>query len=632
MRFDCARAKPGASGTLRTSICALAVALAIALGGCSATTKVYNGTPVLMLTAEAAGDFSAYSVGLYTVTFTRSDGYVAYAQSTDQQVDLTRRTNLTELFNATGVPQGTYKSMTISLDYSSPVIYLKGHTTAATVKNAAGTTNPGVITETVKFPSNHPLVVNLNKSTPLAIDIDLAASNSIDTSTNTVTVKPFIVATVQPYENNPLRARGQIVLSNPSAGHFTENIRPFDDTYYADGDVGALTVNANSSTYFNIDGKTYTGTAGLTALAGINPGIVVTAYGTLGDLSTITPALNATAVYAGTTVISPGNEALHGTVVARSGDTLTLRGAEYVCQEGPCFSSDTFTYYPNAKVTMGSGTIVSEDGVAASGLSARSVSVGQQITALGTGPAFGTVKPSATLQFNANPGQIRLQPTELWGTLSSGAAGSATLNVLEIANNASSAFNFAGTGITSSTDANPASYTVDTGSFDASTLSSGTLLNASGIAAPFGSAPPDFKASTVTNRANGPSTLIVEWSSGTTTPFTTYGSSGLVVNLGNSGLTSAIMRTGPQTVTLSSLASSPTVIAGCASGTCSGNSEYGIGNASKGVNVYDSASSFLSGLSNTLNGSNKVFKLVAIGNYDTSTNTFYTQRLDVALE
>ena len=628
MRFDCARAIPGAVGTLRTSICAVGAALAIALGGCSANTQVYNGTPVLTLTGEAAGDFSAYSVGLYTITLTRSDGYVAYVQTSDEQVDLTRRTNLSELFNATGVPDGTYKSMTVSLDFSTPIIYLKGQSTEAKVQSTSGTANPGVITETVNFDPSNPLVIGLNKSTPLALDIDLAASNSINASTNTVTVKPFIVATVQPYESNPLRARGQIVITNASTGSFTENIRPFDDTYYADGDVGALTVNTSSSTYFNINGTTYTGSAGLNAMAALNPGITITAYGTLGDLSTITPVLNATGVYAGTTVISQGNEALRGVVTARSGNTLTLSGAEYICQEGPCYSNAAFNYYTTATVTMGSGTVVSQDGVDASGLGTSSVSVGQQITALG----IGAISTSNALSMNANPGQIRLQPTSLWGTLSSGASGSATVNLLELANDAPSTFAFAGTGITSSADANAASYTLNTGTFDASTLSAGTLINAVGIVAPFGAAPPDFMASAVTNMTSGPSTLIVEWTSGTTAPFTSAGNAGIIVNLGNTAITTAVLRTGPQTVQLSSLSASPTVIAGCASGTCSGNSEYAIGNATSGVSVYDGASSFISGLSSTINGTNKVFKLVALGSYDSSTNTFYTQRMDVALE
>ncbi len=629
MRFDCARAISGASGTLRTSICAVGAALAIALGGCSATTRVYNGTPVLMLTGENAGDFATYSVGLYTVTLTRSDGYVVYAQATDQEVDLTRRTNLTELFNATGIPVGTYKSMTVSLDYSSPVVYLKGQTSPAKVESSSGTVNPGVVSETVNFDPSHPLVVSLNQSTPVAIDIDLAASNSINASTNTVTVKPFIVATVQPYESNPLRARGQIVASNPGSGNFIENIRPFDDTYYTDGEVGALTVNTSASTYFNINGSTYTGTAGLSALAALNPGITVTAYGTLGDLSTITPALNATAVYAGTSVISQGNEALRGVVTSRSGNTLTLQGAEYVCQVGICFSNAAYTYYPTMTVAIGSGTVVSEDGVAASGLTPQSVSVGQRITALGVG----TLNSAGALtSFNASPGQVRLQSTDLWGTLGSGAVGSATVNLLELGNYAPSAFNFSGTGLTASSDANPASYTVNTGSYDASTISANTLLNATGIVTPFGSAPPDFTASTVANMSSGPSTLIVEWTSGTTAPFTSQGSSGVVVDLGNSSITSAIMRTGPQTVQLSSLASSPTIVAGCSSGTCSGNSEYAVGNATSGINVYNSPSSFLSGLASAVNGTNKVFKLVASGSYDAASNTFYTQRMDVALE
>ncbi len=622
MRFDCARAKPGALATVRIALFVLAGALAIGLAGCSASTRVYNGTPALTLTADAAGAFSTYIVGIDTIELTQKNGYVYPAQSNDEQVNLTRRVNLTELFGAPGIPTGTYTSMTIYFDYSNPAIYLQGAAKAATVKTASGST---LIPVKVTFAPNHPLVIGLNTSTPFAIDIDLAASNAIDAATNTVTVSPYVVATVEPVDTSPLRARGQLVLSQPGKSDVVENIRPFDDTYYGDPGVGALTVNTSSSTYFDVNGQVYMGSAGLKALAAAQNGTVMTAYGTLGSLATITPQFNATQVYAGTSVSTQGTAVIRGTVSARSGDTLTLEQAQSVCPENYCTANATITYYPTATVTVGPSTIVTEDGTAASGLGVQSISVGQRISASGTGASGSSLMPGT---LNATSGQVRMQPTTIWGTLVSGASGSATLDLQQIDLAAPSTFDFTGTGVTGSEDANPASYAVDTGSVDESGTTAGTVLSATGFVTPFGSAPPDFSASSVTPASAGPTDLIVQWNGGTTAPFTSSGSSGLVVNLGNSSIEAADMQTGPQTVQLSSLSASPTIAFGCASGTC-GNAEFGIGNGSAGISVFDSVSSFLSSLTSTLDGSTGISELVAIGTYDSASNTFYTQRIDV---
>lgn len=627
MRFDCARANPGAWATVRTALFALAGALAIGLAGCSANTRVYNGTPVLTLTADAAGAFSTYMIGIDTIELTQKNGYVYPLSSNDYQVDLTRRVNLTELFGAPGIPIGTYTSMTIYFDYSNPTIYLQGATTAATVKTSAGST-PTVIPVTVKFAPNHPLVVGLNTSTPLAIDIDLAASNAIDAATNTVTVNPYAVATVEPVDTNPLRARGQLVLSQPGKSNVLENIRPFDDTYYADPGVGALTVNTDSSTYFDVSGHVYVGSAGLNALANAEPGTVMTAYGNLGSLATITPEFDATQVYAGTSVSTQGTAVIRGTVAALSGNSLTLERAESVCPENYCLANHTVTYYPTATVTIGPSTGITEDGTAASGLGAQSISVGQRISASGIGTTGSSIMPNT---LDATSGEVRMQPTTIWGTLVSAASGSATLDLQQIDLSAPSTFDFTGTGVTGTEDANPASYLINTGTVDESATTAGTLLSATGFVTPFGSAPPDFIASSVTPASAGPTDLIVQWNGGTTAPFTSSGSSGLVVNLGNSSIQSAVMQTGPQTVQLSSLSASPTIAFGCASANC-GNAEFGIGNGSKGISVFDSSSSFLSSLTNTLDGSTGLSALVAIGTYDSASNTFYTQRIDIVTE
>jgi hypothetical protein len=614
MTFTCARERTGAFGALRAAILGTGAALVAVLAGCSANNYVYNGTPVITTTAASAGDFSAYVVSIYGITLKRKDGYIDYLPpgqyGFEYLVDLTRRVDLTELLQAPGVPIGTYTSAGITLDYSSAAIYLKGQSTAAKVTNSSGAAIT-TITVNVQFDPSDPLVITENHSTPLAIDFDLAASDAVDTSTNTVVVSPFMVANPTPVDTQPVRARGLLVGANPSSSSFVENIRPFEDSYY--GPVGALTVNTSASTYFNINGTIYQGASGLAALNAEPAYTPTTAYGTIGSLATITPAFTASSVYAGTGVANAAYQQVKGFVIARSGNTLTLRGVEYIYQEG--VSATPFAYYPTATVTVGPSTVVTQDG-SPTPVSAQAISVGQRIAAVGVG----SVSSSTTVTLNATAGWVRLQSTPVWGTLSSGALGSATLDLLEIGPYAPATFNFAGTGSVSANDANPASYLLGTGTVDESATAAGTLLRADGFVAPFGSAPPDFVATDVAPGTSEESDLIVQWSTGSAAPFTSYDSTSLVVNL--SGAALAELVTGPQS----------TPLTGTPSITISGGRQFAVGNATSGISVFDSAAGFAADLTSTLNGSNKVFKLVAMGSYDPATNTFTATRVDLALE
>ncbi|MGH8294529.1 MAG: hypothetical protein ACRETZ_03370 [Steroidobacteraceae bacterium] len=617
MIFD--RAKPGALGVLRLWIFGFGAALAAALTGCSTNTNVNNGTPVVTVTSEAAGDFSTYVVGITLYSATRSDGYIAYpAGYTEEEfADLTQRVDLTELLNAVGIPTGSYTSVSIGIDYSAPVVFIKGQSSAATVKSASGTVNPGVIYDTVKLDPAHPLVVSLNKSTPFAIDVDLAASNSI--SGNTVTVRPFVVATATPTDTEPVRARGLFVATDTAAGSFVEDIRPFEDNVYST--VGALTVNTGSSTYYNIDGKVYTGSDGLAAMSGLTSNTPIVAVGALGDMSTITPAFTATQVYAGTVVSNGQYEHVRGIVTARSGDSLTVSDATYLYYQGYCVSNLCFNWYPTAIVSIGPSTLITQDGTAASGdLSPQAISVGSQIDAVG----LGSTNSSGVLTLDATRGFVRLQSTPAWGTLVSGAAGSATVNLLSMGTIAipASGFNFAGTGTAAANDAVATSYTISTGGADESAVPVDTLLRADGFPTAFGSAPPDFDATAATPTASEPVDLIVEWNggSGTTAPFTSNDSSSLVLNLANA--TTAEVVAGPQS----------TPLTGAPAITISAGNQFAIGNAANGISVFSTPSAFDSDIDSTLNGSTSVFRVVAIGSYDAASNTFTASRVDVALE
>jgi hypothetical protein len=615
MILDRARATTGAPGALRLWILGLGAALAAALGGCTTNTNVNNGTPVVTVHADAAGDFSAYVVGITLYSLTRSDGYVAYpaGYTAEEFADLTQRVDLTELLNAVGIPSGTYKSVVIGIDYSQAVAYVKGQTSGATLLNT-GKSNPGIVYITVKLDPAHPLVVSENQSTPLALDFDVAASNSIVSGTS-VTVRPFVAATVTPTDTEPVRARGLFVVANTGASNFIENLRPFEDNVYST--VGALTVNTTASTYFNINGNVYTGAAGLSALTGLPSNTPMEAYGTLGDMSTITPGFTATQVYAGAVVSNGAYEHVRGIVSAVSGNTLTVLGATYLYYEGYCLSNLCFTWYPSATVEVSPSISVTEDDMPGK-FSAKSISVGSQIDAIG----LGSLSNNA-LTLNATTGIVRIQSTPIWGTLNSGTVGSANLSLLSMGQFAASAFNYAGTGTSSATNASAASYQVDTGTADESAVATGTLLRVEGFPTAFGSAPPDFDATAVTPGSSEPADLIVEWagsSAGSVAPFTAYDSTSLTLNLSNTH--SPEVEIGPQTIALTG---TPTIdIAGA--------SQFAIGNATNGVSMFSTSSAFASDLTSTLNGSTQVYRVVAVGSWNAATTTFTASRLDVALE
>lgn len=626
MIFDRARATTGALGAMRLWICGFVAALAT-LAGCSTNTHVSNGTPVVTVNAQATQAFSSYVIGISLYSLTRSDGYIAYpaGYTAEEFADLTQRVDLTELLNAVGIPTGSYTSLVIGLDYSVPLVYVNGQTALATVENSSGAVDPGIVYVSVKLDPSHPLVVGFNQSTPLALDFNLAAANQINTTTNVVTVRPFVEASAPSNDTEPVRARGLFVVANTGQSNFVQDLRPFEDNIYST--VGALTVNTTANTYFNVNGAVLTGPSGLAAVSKLASNTPIEAYGTLGDMSTITPGFTATAVYAGTVVSNGEFEHVRGIVSAVSGNTLTVIGATYLYYEGYCQSNLCFTYFPSLTVNVGPSTLVTEDGVSASSPTAQSISVGSQIDAVGVN----STPTAATPTLDASTGLVRLQSSPVWGTLNAGTSSSATLTLASMGNTdfavpGTTNFNFAGTGTSSANDAIATGYVVDTTGAatgaDQSATPAGTLLRFDGFPTPYGTAPPDFTATDAIPSTSEPADLVVEWNSGngTTAPFTSYDTSSLALNLANNDLAEVLV--GPAVIALTG---TPAI-------TISGGNQFAIGNATNGISMFTTASGFITDLGTTLNGSTSVFRVTAVGSYDSASNTFTATRLDVSLE
>ncbi|MBV8497409.1 MAG: hypothetical protein JO361_11560, partial [Gammaproteobacteria bacterium] len=344
----------------------------------------------------------------------------------------------------------------------------------------------------------------------------------------------------------------------------------------------------------------------------------IAAFGTIDNLTAITPTFNATAVYAGTSLENPIAEFVSGVVTARSGNDLTLTGVTYQAPTG------VKSYIASVPVKVGNSTLVTEDGVLVNGLTADAVSVGQQVVVAGLATLNAAGLPT---EVDATSGQVRLQSTRLWGTLNSATASSATLNLDALDNLSSSGFNFAGTA------ADPAAYDVATGALDESAVPTGTLLQVDGIVAPFGSPHPDFTATAITPVSDTTQQLVIQWQDGSAAaqPFVSDGAAGIVIDPKNADLSTIhYLQNGPLKVDLNTLPAYPLITT---VGADQSDLQLAVGstNATNGISVFNSQAAFASGLNSALNGTNRVFRLVASGHYDAAANAFVATRINVAL-
>lgn len=601
------------------------VGLVALFAGCGGNDIINYGTVVISV-QDTSGQFLSYQVGIDSITLTRNDGIVVEPLSTPQTVDFTQITDIPELLGSPALPTGSYISVSITLDYTTPSIWAQSNgqpVELAPVDTTGQAMTAAIIT--VTFDPKNPLVINYQQSTRLAIDLDLAASSTINTSSQVV-VQPFMYATPAAVDSTVMRARGLYVTQMSVTSGFIMNARPFIDQVSA---LGAETVNTTAQTYFNVNGNIYAGAAGLAALTTLPEDTLIVAYGTLGDLSGITPTFNATSVYAGLIVQSPLDDEITGVVSARSGNTLTIAGGTFFTTLGQT------QYFPTSTVTLGSNTLVSVDGTAATGLTSDSVSVGQQVMIFGQS----TLSATDVLSTDATAGAVRLQPTRLWGTLNSATPGSASLNMLTLQNFDPAAFSFAGTGASAAQNANPAAYVVNTGTVDESGTAAGTVLQVDGLVSPFGTAPPDFTATAITPGTATEQQLVVIWNgTGATAPFTsTNYSAGLTVNLASTNISTVhYIATGPSTVDLTTLPSSPLITT---ANVPQNNLQLAVGLPTVGdtvgtgtsVTMASSLASFDAALTANLNATNGIYSLVAVGQYDSATNTFNATKININL-
>ncbi len=686
---------PRFSKTLSKAAVALVCAVAVFAAGCHRQGNIsYYGVAWVSVTSEPAPQYASYVVTIDSIVLTRSDDTSYEAVGTPEIVDLTQIHNIAELWSSGAIPDGTYVAATITLDYTNAAIAVRVGDTAvaATLLDAKAKTTPTTYAVTVQFdPLTQPTITPTYASTSaalMAVDFDLPASGYIDYSTSppTVYVRPYMTIGHEPSDTKLIRVRGPLANSSVDVDTFTVYIRPFYDEA---NNIGQVTLFSQPTTVYTLNGKTYLGDAGLQALSVLSAGSTTAAGFTTfqPDYNPLNGAyagrFNLQYVVAGSTLEDVYTNGISGDVIARTGDLLTLRGSTLILT-----TDDSFTYeVADCNVLLGSGTIVTaDDNPLLTNLTASSVAVGDHIVARGnyiqspgaTNAAdtcgesvFGeTVELDATGTKATNTGSVRLQPNEAFGTLVSAASGSLVMDLTSIDYWPVAAYNFAGNGATTPV---PAAFSVDT---EGLALPAGTApgdsIWVSGYAPPFGGAPPDYLSFALNNElsvqtAGGqlgggvattpgtgvcgvgsqvcdPAVLSVNWTAGTTTPFTSFSDQSLTVDLANTAITTATLQIGSETLTLTSLPSSPVIVPTTLATTETFAPRYSWGNpvsasttatttAVTGAELSTSSSfsTFFSGASAALGSTNPALQLMARGIYDRATNTFTATQIDFAL-
>jgi len=643
-----ARTTTGARNGLHYLVYGFGLLLALLTASCG-NGVVQVGTPVITLTAKP-GRFASYIVTIGAIELTRDDGVVVQFPSVNLRVDLANLSTSVNMLEAPAMQVGTYTSATLLLDYTGAEINVKsnGSVFGTTLYDGATQTTPVTETMVVKFDPNHPFVINDQQSSVMAIDIDLEASNIIgapnSSGVSQVTVKPFWNVTSQPAYDKQVYARGLYVLADVKNNNFVMNVRPLHDLL--NNPFGALKVNVNDQTYYNVSGVAYTGAAGLAALNSLQnvyANLQIAAYGPptgspFNDLSTITPQFTATQVYVGSSFESTLEDQITGVVAGIAGNVLTVKGAAFVDRLGD------LGFAENVPVTVGPNTTYSVDGAANVTPTLSSISVGQVVTVLGVSSNSGTsVDPTALDATGALvPGpQVRLQNSPLLATFGSAASpGAATVNVLTLNQYEPTKFNFTGTG---TPNADPANYVITTPS-DLTGTAAGTVLQINGMPTAFGQGPPYFTASSVTPDTD--QELIIEWAgAGSANPFSVVNQNGIAVNLADSALTTASSATvgtptgrvvivqGPQQsydLLHANPPPNPTQLVISFNTTDALHPPmFGVGSVTVGSYMDANPSDFANHIQIVSNGTLPIMKLVAYGQYDATSGTFSASRITI---
>lgn len=607
----------------------------LAMAACS------GSAAVVTLTATPSSDnFVAYRVGLASVQLTKSGRKVGVVVlPAETTVDFTKLFDFSEVLGVPGVAKGTYTGALITLDYSAAkIIYDDGSLDGLelTPVDANGRAL-GLVSVGVTLDPGNSLISAGKQVGRLALDFDLAASSVVNLRARTITITPMISASTLPIDTKQVRIHGPILGSTST--FFATGVQPFDST--AAG-LGQLSIEPSDVTTYEINGFVSTGTAGQAQLAALPANTLAETFGTLSistaGTTTATSTLYASPTSAGTaasvsfaatqvlvdsSVQGLGIDVLSGVVSARSGNTLGIEDATLNQNGG------TVTFLPGTTiVNVGPNTLITAfgQGVAAA-ISPQEISVGSSIEAFGTATQTTATQTSTAagtsgVVFDASTGRVRLDLTTAQGLVTAQGAAALMLNLTSLGGRSISAFDFNGSG------AAPNQYGVAAQQgLDLTNAIVGAPVVVTGFPSAFGSASPNFTASTLLDPTTIQAELVVDWNGGTAAPFTASDTTSITFNVNNSSIgTRHQIQIGSQIVDIVGLSSGLTIAP-----TTGSEMVFSIGHSSSfTIESFDTYTAFITQLQSELNGA-LATGMTAVGQYTVSTSAFSASSITLFL-
>ena len=594
---------------------------------------------------DAAGDFLTYQVNLVSLQLKKADGTLVETLPATTSVDFTQVVNLSEILSARQIPPGNYVAAQVTVDYSNASIMVDdgaGNGVAVKPVDATGAAL-GQLQLMVQLDNKNQLQITAAKTSRLAFDFNLLASNMVDLTAKTVTVSPVLVASVTPVDNKQIRVRGEITSVDAANNDYIVQVDPFHEHH--DDKLSPLTVHTTDTTTFEINGTPFTGAAGLAQLATLPSNSIAVAFGTV-DATVLT--FTATSVLAGSSVEGGGLDHISGTVIARTGNTLTVHGAHMQDHDNGGSGgggddhdgSDNFVA-GNSTVNIAAATSVTEQGQSSAtpAHTIAEISVGSLIDAFGTASKDGAGKVTV----DATAGRVRLDFTQVQGVLNAVGTKQLTIKLNSIDRLPASLFNFAGTGSASGAASDPTQYVLSTGNLSLTPFTVGNSLMGIGFVAPFGSTPPDFDAITLASGSQGDiddndndddnsgkgAQMDIDWGdSGTTAPFKALDANHLDLDVANSSIGNHHrIQVDPQDIDITQLATDPSIVSASSSMT-----QFQItGQHGRATDNFSSFGDFEAALAKDLDGTTTALRLTADGQYDAASNTFTARRITILL-
>lgn len=460
---------------------------------------------VQIILTDAEEDFLSYKIQVASITLTGAGGREVDVLTTSTEVDFVQYQELSELFAIRSIPAGNYDSIQLELDYSDSEIVIQdesGTPFTATPVDSDGAPITSLNVD-LQFGDAETVFVSPARVASLTLDLDLSASNTIlSFDPAEVLVEPFLMASVETETEREHRARGLLKSVDTLDESFLIDLLPMR---LRNGSFGEVSLTTNTDTAYEIDGVEYVGTDGLTALEALAIDTPVVAYGAYDEVSE-SPLV--TLVYAGTSVPWDDKDVLRGTVTARTGDSLRVSGGVIETSDGSSLYARFIT------LEIDDDTVVT--GYRLGDANIDSLSVGQTVLALGTFTQTDGDTETSDIAgiFDAsgsNEGAVQMSLTSVVGSVGTTLPLSMDLGIIN--RRPIDIFDFAGTGTSTEFDADPASYEVDTGSLNTTNLEADEWILVRGYPTPFGAAPEDFQAVSVTDPEsdNFNSSLTARW-------------------------------------------------------------------------------------------------------------------------